>query len=44
MRNLGSDLSKAPMLINKDFPNQTQQNQPPKKDSPSPSGDSAEKK
>jgi general secretion pathway protein D len=44
MRNLGSDLSKAPMLINKDFPNQTQQNQQPKKDPPSPSSDSTEKK
>ena len=44
MRNLGSDLSKAPMLINRDFPNQTQQDQPPKEDPPGPSGDSTEKK
>jgi general secretion pathway protein D len=44
MRNLGSDLTKAPMLINKDFPAQTQQNQPPKKDPQSPSGDNTEKK
>jgi general secretion pathway protein D len=44
MRNLGSDLSKAPMLINKDFPAQTQQDQAPKKDPQTPSGENSEKK
>lgn len=44
MRNLGSDLSKAPMLINKDFPAQTQQNQPPQPDLINPGTDNSEKK
>lgn len=44
MRNLGSDLSKAPMLINKDFPTQTQPNQPPQQDLKNPGTDNSEKK
>ena len=44
MRSLGSDLSKAPMLINKDFPNQAEQNQPPQEDLKNPGTDSSEKK
>jgi general secretion pathway protein D len=44
MRSLGSDLSKAPMLINKDFPIQTEQNQPAQEDLKNPGTDNSEKK
>lgn len=44
MRNLGSDLSKAPMLINRDFPAQTQPEQAPQPGSKNPGTDSSEKK
>lgn len=44
MRNLGSDLSKAPMLINKDFPAQTQENQASQQDLKNPGTGNSDKK